>query len=275
VLPNDQRFEMTDHQEIIKTLANEQVQRTDENRSALMERPVQTKEAPELKEDLAQRHESVSTGAWQNFTSQNHENGMEWSGRDQREQPSADQLGAPSAMTETSAPAVPSNPTLPVNGLDQRAFSSAPSAKLPADAHPAITTPPVTPTDWMPGNSASQTKSMVLELSRADLGQVNIRVAVNQDVVHTYFSSDRSDMGQYLQNGQERLQSALQTSGLDLGRFQVDIDRQSAGRSFQQPASQGQSNGHSSHGESRSPGQEREEFTRDTTPRRGMLNLVA
>ena len=172
-------------------------------------------------------------------------------------------------------PAVPSNPTLLVSGVDQRAFSSAPSAKLSADAHPAAPAPPVQPTDWMPANSTNQTKSMVLELSQSDLGRVNIRVAVNQDVVHTHFSSDRNDMGQYLQNGQERLQSALQTSGLDLGRFQVDIDRQSAGRSFQQPAPQGQSDGRSPQGESQNPGQAREEFTRDTTPRRGMLNLVA
>jgi flagellar hook-length control protein FliK len=116
---------------------------------------------------------------------------------------------------------------------------------------------------------------MVLELSQADLGRVNIRVAVNQDVVHAHFSSDRNDMGQYLQNGQERLQSALQTSGLDLGRFQVDIDRQSAGRSFQQPASQGESSNHSRQEERQNPGQGREEFTQDAMPRRGMLNLVA
>jgi hypothetical protein len=276
-LPNDQRPEMPDHHDTVKVPAAEQVQRPDENRPVVTERPVPTREAAEPKEDAAARHLSVTSTAWEEFTNQNQERGMEWSGRDQRERPSGDQVMTQAAMTEAAAPAVPSNATLLVNGLDQRAFSSAPSAKLPADVHPAasVQTPPVQPTDWMPGNSAGQTKSMVLELSQADLGRVNIRVAVNQDIVHTHFSSDRSDMGQYLQSGQERLQSALQTSGLDLGRFQVDIDRQSAGRSFQQPASQGQSNGHSSQGESRNSGQEREEFTRETTPRRGMLNLVA
>ena len=81
-------------------------------------------------------------------------------------------------------------------------------------------------------------------------GRVNIRVAVNQDTVHAHFSSERNELGQYLVNGQDRLQSALNASGLDLGRFQVDIDRQSAGRSFQQPASQEQSHGHAPQGES-------------------------
>jgi hypothetical protein len=42
-------------------------------------------------------------------------------------------------------------------------------------------------------------------------------------------------------SGQDRLQSALQSNGLELGQFRVDIDRQSAGRSFQQGPSQDQS----------------------------------
>jgi flagellar hook-length control protein FliK len=200
---------------------------------------------------------------------------MEWSGRDHRERPSADQAMAQSTMPDVSAPATPSNSTLVTNGMDHRAFSSAPSAKLSAETQSAAPAPPVQPTDWMPGNSAGQTKSMVLELSQTDLGRVNIRVAVNQDTVHAHFSSERNELGQYLVNGQDRLQTALNASGLDLGRFQVDIDRQSAGRSFQQPTSQGQSQGHTPQGESQNPGQGREEVMRDTTPRRGMLNLVA
>lgn len=275
-LSNAQLPEVTDHQrESVTALTGEQVRRPEEHRPVVTERPVPAQEPSEPQENPASRHTAVASTAWQEFTNEDHQSGMEWSGRDQRDRPSTDQVMAHSPVSEISGPAVPSHPTLLVNGADQRAFSSAPAASPAADARPAVTTPPVQPADWLAANSASQTKSMVIELSQADLGRVNIRVAVNQDVVHTYFSSDRSDMGQYLQNGQEKLQSALQMSGLDLGRFQVDIDRQSAGRSFQQPASQGQSNGHSSHGESRSPGEDREEFTRETTPRRGMLNLVA
>jgi len=276
-LPNDQRPEVTNHQEFAKTLTSEQAQRTDDHRPVVTERPVPLRDAHEPQEDVAPNHLSITSTARQDFTNQDHEGGMEWSGRDHRERPSADQVMAHSSMTEVSAPATPSNPALLVNGMDQRAFSSAPSGTLSAEAHPAasVPPPPVQPTDWMPGDSAGQTKSMVLELSQADLGRVNIRVAVNQDIVHAHFSSDRSDMGHYLQNGQDKLQSALQMSGLDLGRFQVDIDRQSAGRSFQQSASQEHSNGHSPQGESHNTGQGREEFTHDTTPRRGMLNLVA
>lgn len=275
ILPKTQPFQTIEQSDAGKAIAAQQIQRPEENRPVVAEHPVQAQEAPPPKDDAAPKPMSaISTGS-QDPANQDRNNERESSGQDHREHSAPEQIPTYSARTEASAPAAPSNSSLLVNGVDQRAFSSAPSAKLPAEAPPSVTTPPVQPTDWMPGSSANQTKSMVLELSQADLGRVNIRVAVNQDVVHTHFSSDRSDMGQYLQNGQERLQSALQTSGLDLGRFQVDIDRQSAGRSFQQPASQGQSQGRSPHEDSHSQGQGREEFTREPSSRRGKLNLVA
>ena len=275
VTPNDLRSQVREELKAVAALTAEPVQRPEDNRPVLMERPVPAQEIPGPNEDVAPRQPSVAPIAWQEPTNQEAESGMEWSGRDHRERPSGDQVLAQSTMPDVSAPATPSNSTLLNNGIDHRVFSSAPSDKLPVDAQPAASALPVQPTDWMPGTSANQTKSMVLELSQADLGRVNIRVAVNQDTVHTHFSSERNELGQYLVNGQDRLQSALNASGLDLGRFQVDIDRQSAGRSFQQPASQGQSQGHTPQGESQNPGQGREEVMRDNKPRRGMLNLVA
>lgn len=275
VLPNDLRSQVREDLNTVKTLTAEQVQRPEDNRPVVTERVIPAQETPGPKEEIASRQPSVALTGWQEPVNQDGERGMEWSGRDHREHPSGDQAMAQSTMPDVSAPATPSNSTLLNNGMDHRAFSSAPSGKLSADAQPAVSAPSVQPTDWMPGTSANQTKSMVLELSQADLGRVNIRVAVNQDTVHAHFSSERNEMGQYLVSGQDRLQSALNASGLDLGRFQVDIDRQSAGRSFQQPTSQEQSQGHTPQGESQNPGQGREAVLRDTTPRRGMLNLVA
>lgn len=275
IQPASQPPQTTELLDTGKAIAAQQIQRSDDKQPVAAEHPVQAREIPQPKEEPAPKPmAAISTGS-QELTNQDRNNDRESSGQDHRDRSTPEQLPMHAARTESAAQAVPSNSSLLVNGMDQRVFSSAPSAKLPAEAQPAVTTPPVQPTDWMPGTSANQTKSMVLELSQADLGRVNIRVAVNQDVVHTHFSSDRSDMGQYLQSGQERLQSALQTSGLDLGRFQVDIDRQSAGRSFQQPASQGQSNGRSPHEDSHNQGQGREEFTREPASRRGKLNLVA
>ena len=275
ILPKTQPLQTTERQDTVNAIAAQPIQQPEAKQPAAAEQPVQAREVPQPKEEAAPKPMSAIATGLQDPTNQDRNTDRESSGQDHHERPAFEHIPAYAVRTETSAPAAPSNSSLLVNGTDQRAFSSAPSAKLPADTQPAVTTPPVQPTDWMPGASANQTKSMVLELSQADLGRVNIRVAVNQDVVHTHFSSDRSDMGQYLQSGQERLQSALQTSGLDLGRFQVDIDRQSAGRSFQQPASQEQSHGRSPHEERHNQGQGREEFTRESTSRRGKLNLVA
>lgn len=275
VLPNDQGSAVRKELTAVTAMTAEQVQRPEDNRPVVTERVLPAQETPGPKEEIASRQPSVALTGWQEPANQDGESGMEWSGHNHREHPSRDQVLAQSTMPDASAPATPPNSTLLSNGMDHRAFSSAPSGKLPADAQPAAPAPPVQPTDWMPGTSANQTKSMVLELSQADLGRVNIRVAVNQDTVHAHFSSERNEMGQYLVSGQDRLQSALNASGLDLGRFQVDIDRQSAGRSFQQPTSQEQSQGHTPQGESQNPGRGREEVMRDTTPRRGMLNLVA
>jgi flagellar hook-length control protein FliK len=68
----------------------------------------------------------------------------------------------------------------------------------------------------------------VFEVAQADLGRINIRVAMANEIVHTYLSSDSAEVGQFLINGQERLQTALQANGLEMGQFRVHIDRQSA-----------------------------------------------
>ena len=120
------------------------------------------------------------------------------------------------------------------------------------------------------------TKSVVFDVIQPDLGHVNIRVAMTNDVVHAHLSTDRQEVGQSLISGQDRLQSSLQANGFDMGQFRVDIDRQSAGRSFQQGFSQEQQergwHQQGSWGEGTSASQTYED-TR--APRQGLLNLMA
>ncbi len=118
-------------------------------------------------------------------------------------------------------------------------------------------------------------RSVVMNVNQPDLGQVNIRVAMTNDVVHTHFSSDRLEVGQFFINGQDRLQAALQASGLDMGQFRVDIDRQSGGRSFQQSSSQehGQPWNQGSYGLERDAHSDQQDHTRGA--RHGLLNVVA
>jgi len=123
------------------------------------------------------------------------------------------------------------------------------------------------------GNSTM--RSVVVQVNQPDLGHVNIRVAMTNDLVHTHFSSDRLEVGQFFINGQDRLQAALQASGLDMGQFRVDIDRQSGGRSFQQSASQehGQPWNQGSHGMGRESNSDQQDHTRGAL--HGLLNVVA
>ena len=118
-------------------------------------------------------------------------------------------------------------------------------------------------------------RSVVVNVNQPDLGHVNIRVAMTNEVVHTHFSSDRLEVGQFLINSQDRLQTALQSSGLDMGQFRVDIDRQSGGRSFQQGLSQEQSQSWSqgSHGMGQDIHSDQRDQPRGTL--HGLLNVVA
>jgi flagellar hook-length control protein FliK len=121
----------------------------------------------------------------------------------------------------------------------------------------------------------AMTRSVVFEVAQPDLGRINIRVAMTNEMVHTYMSSDRSEVGQFLINGQDRLQTALHANGLEMGQFRVDIDRQSAGRSFQQGHPQDQ--GHPWY---QNPGQAQSDRATESHEARlarpySMLNLVA
>jgi flagellar hook-length control protein FliK len=119
------------------------------------------------------------------------------------------------------------------------------------------------------------TRSVVLDLTQHDLGHVNIRVAMMNDVVHTHVLTDRPEVGQFLINGQDRLQSAFQANGLDMGQFRVDIDRQSAGRSFHHGPSQEQGQSWNQGSPGMNWGQRQDRQHEPRTSLHGLLNVVA
>lgn len=145
----------------------------------------------------------------------------------------------------------------------------APTVSVPL-AQPVSHVPDVTPTP-----THSLLRSVVLEVAQPELGHVNIRVAMMNESVHAHFSTDRVEVGQFLINGQDRLQTSLQANGLDMGQFRVDIDRQSGGRSFQQGLfhEQGRSGHQGSQGDTREQahGWSDERYR----PLQGRLNVVA
>jgi hypothetical protein len=119
-------------------------------------------------------------------------------------------------------------------------------------------------------------RAVAFEVSGPELGHVNVRVAVKNELVHAHVLSDRPEVAAYLATSHDRLQSALQASGLEMGHFRVDIDRHGANRSFHQNSSPEQ-------GWSWQPEQRQSESLRDQAdwsrrPDRlysGLLNVVA
>jgi hypothetical protein len=160
------------------------------------------------------------------------QSGWDWSGQGGREHaghefPSPHYMAAtptPAGLADTTAGEVGTAGTAAL-AMSRPVETSAVSGPVPA--------PPVSaPHDTR--ESPVITRSVVFEVEQTDLGRVNVRVAMAHDTVHAYLSTDRPDLGNALMNGQDRLQSALQASGLEMGQFRVHIDRQSAGSGGQE-----------------------------------------
>jgi hypothetical protein len=138
-----------------------------------------------------------------------------------------------------------------------------------------VPAPPPSPLDAGEMHLHAAARSVVFEVAQPDLGHVNVRVTMANEMVHAYLSSDRADVGQFLINGQDRLQTALQANGLEMGQFRVDIDRQQTGRSFQQGQSHEQGHAWNQSG-SRHDGEHHDESHDNRRSwSQGMLNLVA
>jgi len=216
---------------------------------------------------MSSDHQTIANGAFQS--------GLDWSEQGSREHTGKESpspyhmIAAPTSTGFASATA----------GEGGTAGTAALSMSRPVESSTVSSPAPVPPVpvsrDAGDSPLSATARSVVFEVAETELGRINIRVALANEVVHTYLSSDRAEVGQFLINGQERLQTALQANGLEMGQFRVDIDRQNAGRSFQQGPSQDQGRGWH-HG---SPQRDEVQVFEARDSRRswsqGRLNLVA
>lgn len=70
-----------------------------------------------------------------------------------------------------------------------------------------------------------------VNLDQEELGRLRVRVVLADSTVHTRVTTEYADLGQFLMDRREQLESALHASGLDVGQFKVHIDRQGSGQS--------------------------------------------
>ncbi len=59
-----------------------------------------------------------------------------------------------------------------------------------------------------------------------DSGPLSVRISMTDQTVSTQFTTDRSDLGQFLLTRQDQLQQNLTRSGLELGQFQVHVNQE-------------------------------------------------
>ncbi|MEW6246990.1 MAG: flagellar hook-length control protein FliK [Nitrospirota bacterium] len=79
-------------------------------------------------------------------------------------------------------------------------------------------------------DGAKTVQAVQVDLDPEDLGQVRVRVVLADSTVHTHVLTEHADVGQFLLNRRDQLESALQASGLDMGQFKVSVDRQASGQ---------------------------------------------
>jgi hypothetical protein len=193
-----------------------------------------------------------------------------------------DQNGLQLDRTVTELPTATVADLQVANGQPTGSAAGVHSQSLPGSTAPPSTASfAIQPQPSAPAHDTAEqpmrlmTRSVVLDLARPDLGHVNIRVAMTNDVVHTYLSADRPEVGQFLINGQDRLQAAFQTNGLDMGQFRVDIDRQSAGRSFHHGPSQEQGHTWDQGSQGMKWGESPDRPDEQRTSLHGLLNVMA
>lgn len=78
---------------------------------------------------------------------------------------------------------------------------------------------------------AKTVHTVQVNLEQEELGRLRVRVVLADSTVHTHVTTEYADLGQFLMNRRDQLESALHTAGLDVGQFRVHIDRQGSGQS--------------------------------------------
>ena len=118
---------------------------------------------------------------------------------------------------------------------------------IPSNIRPAATSTVPAPPQTSPlgpdlePTAVPRTHAVQFDLAPADFGQLRVRVVLSDHTIHTHLSTDRAELGQMLTGQQEQLSTQLTAAGLDLGRFQVQVDQERSHQSGQDWQSQAHS----------------------------------
>jgi hypothetical protein len=74
---------------------------------------------------------------------------------------------------------------------------------------------------------ASLPASVRFEVQQGDMGRIRVHVSVVDHTVYTNVMTERIEAHDFLVKGSDRYEAGLAAHGLDVGRFQVDVQGQS------------------------------------------------
>ncbi len=83
-------------------------------------------------------------------------------------------------------------------------------------------------------STAPPVQSVHVDMPSADLGQLRVRIVLSDQTVHTHVRTDSPELGHLLASRQDQLGAQLSASGLEMGHFRVQVDRQGANHSGQE-----------------------------------------
>ncbi|MDZ4856442.1 MAG: flagellar hook-length control protein FliK [Nitrospirota bacterium] len=225
-------------------------------------------ESPETLTAAALSRPTQTEGSNAEFSGQRKEEGLKWFSRpDVHSSEMLSRMPQPSGSEPLNVGSQP---------LSYQQGQGGAPANLQATSAPTVPPPAQTlrPSPDVEITQVPATHAVQFDMAPADFGQLRVRVVLSDHTIHTLMTTDRAELGQMLMGQQEQLSTQLSAAGLDVGRFQVQVNQERTNQSGQEWPSQAQG------GRSKEQGDPRPQESSPETPvssqtGTGLLSLFA
>ena len=225
-------------------------------------------ESPETLTAAALSRPTQTEGSNAEFSGQRKEEGLKWFSRpDVHSSEMLSRMPQPSGSEPLNVGYQP---------LSYQQGQGGAPANLQATSAPTVPPPAQTlrPSPDVEITQVPATHAVQFDMAPADFGQLRVRVVLSDHTIHTLMTTDRAELGQMLMGQQEQLSTQLSAAGLDVGRFQVQVNQERTNQSGQEWPSQAQG------GRSKEQGDPRPQESSPETPvssqtGTGLLSLFA
>lgn len=225
-------------------------------------------ESPETLTAAALSRPTQTEGSNAEFSGQRKEEGLKWFSRPD--------VHTADVLSRTPQPSGSEPLNVGSQPLSYQQGQGGAPANLQATSAPTVPPPAQTlrPSPDVEITQVPATHAVQFDMAPADFGQLRVRVVLSDHTIHTLMTTDRAELGQMLMGQQEQLSTQLSAAGLDVGRFQVQVNQERTNQSGQEWPSQAQG------GRSKEQGDPRPQESSPETPvssqtGTGLLSLFA